>query len=432
MSIPRPASLLDSAWRIPASQPLRWLYVDMNSYFASVEQQERRALRGRPLIVVPLMSDWTCAIAASYEAKAFGIRTGTQVGEAKRLCPDVRIVEARHDVYVDYHHRILKALEDCLPVSRVCSIDEVACALIGHEREPEAATEIAERIKRTLNERVGAHIRCSIGIAPSCLLAKIASDMQKPNGLTILESAALPGRLLSLKLRDLPGIGANMERRLAAAGVSDIAALWALSPRAARAAWGSVEGERFCLGLHGVDPPDRQTERRSIGHSHVLPPALRSHDAARLIARRLLAKAASRLRRMDLCAGRLIVGVRFDRADRWSDEARLTHTADSFALLERLDQLWAGLPRRAPPVKKVGVVLCDLLPEDQLPLDLFTRQERGPRALAHETLFKSLDKLNRKYGKDTVTIGAMPKTVTDYVGVKIAFTRIPELAEFDE
>ena len=84
---------------------LRWLFLDLNSYFASVEQELRPELRDRPVAVVPLLADTTCCIAASYEAKAFGVRTGTQVGEAKRLCPGIELIEARHELYVDYHHR---------------------------------------------------------------------------------------------------------------------------------------------------------------------------------------------------------------------------------------------------------------------------------------------------------------------------------------
>jgi hypothetical protein len=114
---------------------LRWLLVDLNSYFASVEQELRPELRGRPVAVVPVMADTTCAIAARYEAKVFGVRTGRRVGDAKRMCPGIMLVEARHDVYVDYPNRIFEAVERCVPVAAVLSIDEMASSLIGrHER----------------------------------------------------------------------------------------------------------------------------------------------------------------------------------------------------------------------------------------------------------------------------------------------------------
>ena len=126
---------------------IRWLFLDLNSYFASVEQELRPELRDRPIAVVPVMADTTCAIAASYEAKAFGVRTGTQVGEAKRLCPGIELVEARHEIYVEYHHQIIEAVEFCVPVSAVLSIDEMAASLIGREQPLMAALDLAQRVK---------------------------------------------------------------------------------------------------------------------------------------------------------------------------------------------------------------------------------------------------------------------------------------------
>jgi len=124
-----------------------WLFLDLNSYFASVEQELRPELRDRPVAVVPVMADTSCAIAASYQAKAFGVRTGTQIGEAKRMCPGLVLVEARHEVYVDYHNRIVEAVERCIPVSAVMSIDEMAARLMGREEVLTAAMDLGRRVK---------------------------------------------------------------------------------------------------------------------------------------------------------------------------------------------------------------------------------------------------------------------------------------------
>ena len=147
--------------------PLRWLYLDLNSYFASVEQQINPKLRGKPVAVVPVMTDATCAIAASYEAKAFGIKTGTPIYEAKKLCPDLICVLGSHEVYVDYHHRILDEINNHIPISVVASIDEAACRLMDNENAPEIATKIAKNIKLGIAENVGEYLRSSIGIAPN-------------------------------------------------------------------------------------------------------------------------------------------------------------------------------------------------------------------------------------------------------------------------
>lgn len=109
---------------------LRWLYIDLNSYFASVEQQLDKRLRGRPVAIVPTETEATCAIAASYEAKALGIKTGTMIYEARKLCPDLITVPARHNAYVHYHHKIMEEIEKHIPITRKCSVDEVACRLM--------------------------------------------------------------------------------------------------------------------------------------------------------------------------------------------------------------------------------------------------------------------------------------------------------------
>jgi DNA polymerase-4 len=433
----------------PSHAPLRWLFLDLNSYFASVEQQLEPRLRGRPVVVAPAESEYTCAIAASVEAKRFGIKTGTMIKEARGKCPGLVVVNARHDVYVKTHHRIVREIWRHIPVTTVCSIDEVACRLIGRERDPAYATDLARRIKQGIRANVGECLTSSVGLAPTRLLAKLASDMQKPDGLTVLEGRDLPDKILPLKLTDLTGIGRNMLRRLQERGVCDMAALWNLQPKQARALWGSVEGERIWYALHGFDLPERETVRRSVGHSHVLAAVMRTLSASRLVARRLLLKAATRLRRMDYAAGMLILHMRFEGGAEntlwgarrvwesetgWAADARFHPTQDTVTLLAELEKLWAGLVRnhRGRRPRAVGVVLCDLRPAGSVAPDLFvvaaaTREK--PRGL---DLFKAIDRLNKKYGQDTVALGVLPGQIAKYVGAKIAFTRIPELAEFDE
>jgi DNA polymerase-4 len=150
-----------------ADDTVQWLFLDLNAFFASCEQQENPALRGKPIIVVQTPTDSACAIAASYAAKAFGIKTGTLVRDARRLCTDVIPVQANHRLYTDYHERILKAADTCLPVDKVCSIDEMACLLMGTERQVPIARELALKVKRASRDQVGECLTCSIGLAPT-------------------------------------------------------------------------------------------------------------------------------------------------------------------------------------------------------------------------------------------------------------------------
>jgi DNA polymerase IV len=412
-----------------------YLVIDFNAYFASVEQQERPALRGRPVAVVPMAgTDTTCAIAASYEAKAFGVKTGMRIREALRLCPALVLVDARHDLYVDYHERLMQEVANHLPIHRVMSIDEAACRLIGAECEPENARAIARRMKAGIRANVGECLRCSIGIAPTILLAKIASNMQKPDGLTLLAADELPGPLLKLALTDLPGIAGNMSTHLVNAGIGSVADLWALTPKQARSAWRSVVGERFLYALHGVDLPDAESERRSIGHSRVLAPEMRMPPRARLVTRALLLKAAVRLRRYGYAAGGFGFSVRPLDARSFAEETRLPPTQDSFVLLAELERLWSRfLAERGSRARllRTSVWLFRLVPIEARSPDLFV--SRAANGLTRsEVLWRAVDKLGARYGRGAVALASQRDLSLQYLGAKIAFTRVPEATEFNE
>jgi DNA polymerase-4 len=420
---------------------LRWLYLDLNSYFASVEQQLDPALRGKPIVVAPVDSDSTSAIAASYEAKAYGIRTGTKIHEARALCRDIIVVPARHGAYVDYHHRIIAEVERHVPVTAVCSIDEVACRLLDNENSLANVTALAGRIKAGIRANVGECLTASIGVAPNRLLAKMAADMQKPDGLTILEPETLAERLATLKLSDIPGVGRNMERRLAAVGIVSMERLLALDAREARLAWGSVWGERMHWLLQGAEVAELPTTQRSIGHSHVLGPDKRTPDRARLVARRLTARAGTRLRRADKAAGWLGLMVKAEappgeRPAKWHAGVKLTAVMDTITLLERLDTLWAQMLGEfgARRFLQVGVTLAELSDADAVQAGLFDDGgQLHPAAAARRlALSRAMDKVNSRFGRDAVTLGHDAVGAARSQGPRIAFTRIPELAEFHE
>ncbi|HTV49399.1 MAG TPA: DNA polymerase, partial [Phycisphaerae bacterium] len=136
------------------------LFVDMNAFFASVEQQYRPELRGKPIAVAPVVTDTSCCIAASYQAKRFGVKTGTSIRDARRLCPDIQIVEASPKLYIQTHQRIVEAVESCLHVDQIVSIDEMSCRLLANERPPEIAVAIARRIKAAIRQHAGEYLTC--------------------------------------------------------------------------------------------------------------------------------------------------------------------------------------------------------------------------------------------------------------------------------
>ncbi|NTU76775.1 MAG: hypothetical protein HGA90_03025, partial [Alphaproteobacteria bacterium] len=377
---------------------LRWLVLDLNSFFASCEQQENEALRGQPIAVVPMLADTTCAIAASYEAKAFGIKTGTMVREAKRLCPNLRLVVARPKLYVEYHHRILDAIETCMPIDDVMSIDEVACRLDKIQERPEEARQLAVRMKAAVRARAGDCMTSSVGIAPNRLLAKLASDMRKPDGLTLLRPVDLPRAILHLKPQDICGIGPNMAARLRRFGITDMAALWAVDAQQMRRVWGGITGARFHALLHGADLPSPAHPRRSLGHQHVLAPEQRHIGTALAVARQLLTRAAQRLRDEGFYCRRLILDVKWMQDLGYAvEEKNFKETQDTGFLLKALMGLWGHLPALKP--LKVGVTLAGLVAEDKHQPDLFDRPT--PAALT-----AAVDRINGKFGRGTVAYGA--------------------------
>jgi DNA polymerase-4 len=419
---------------------LRWLFLDLNSYFASVEQELRPELRGRPVAVTPVMADTTSAIAASYEAKAFGVRTGTQIGEAKRMCPGLIVVEARHELYVDYHNRIIEAVERCVPVAAVMSIDEMASSLIGREQPLFAALDLAHRIKASIRQHAGSTLRCSIGLAPNRYLAKIASDMDKPDGLVALTPDLLPGALSQLTLRDLPGVGARMEKRLGESGIETMPQLLALDREHLNQAWGGIGGDKLWYWLRGEDFHDAELEhQKSISQSHVLPPELRTDEGCCAVAHKLLHKAAMRLRTGRLWATRVSLTIKYAAAKAdatkqhssginqtvWSQGLPVIECQDNQTLVETLGKLWAARPQDEKHRKPffVGVWLGDLVPDHLHTLSLFSNLETESK---RTRLTSTMDAMNHKYGTATLFPASM-LLARAAAPTRIAFTSIPDL-----
>jgi DNA polymerase-4 len=421
----------------------QFLHIDLNSFFASVEQQLHPEYRGKPIAVVPTMADTTCCIAASYEAKAFNVKTGTQVGEAKKMCPGIILVEGNHTEYAKYSAAITEAVGKACPVSHNPSIDEMVCQLIGREQEPPRARKIALEIKQSIYENVGEALRCSIGMAPNRYLAKIASDMQKPDGLIGLLPSQLPRAIAHLELRDLPGVGARTEARLNAKGIRTMEQLLALDHTGWHNLWGSVWGDRLYHWLQGGETGDNGAPvssdvQKSLGHSHVMAPEFRSEEGAWSIANKLLHKASMRLRMEKFYTGAMSVSIRYQltreqaenlrskrhtsgiRHSGWGMEARFPQCQDTLTLLEAMRGIWKRRPQ-GPEFQRpffVGITLRDLVPEEKHQEELFGDPDNRTQLSA------AMDRLNLKYGHTTLHFGSM-LPARESAPTRIAFTQIP-------
>ncbi len=427
---------------------LRTLFVDFNSYFASVEQQINPALRGRPVGVVPVMAETSCCIAASYEAKAFGIKTGTGVAEARRLCPEIVLIVGQHEVYVDFHQRAVAAVERIAPVRQVLSIDEMECELTGSWRGRDKAVDIAQHIKKELQRSLGECMRTSIGIAPNTLLGKLASDMHKPNGLTVLEQADIPAKLLHLKPSAITGVGPRMVQRLQRAGIVTMADLYAAPRDVLHTVWGGVGGTEMYDKLRGQWYGPRVTVPRTLGHSHVLPPDMRNAEGAWNVLNRLTQKAAMRLRKQGFYAMGMAVHVQGRRVAGYKagdqQEARFCETQDTAFLLRVLTRLWSRDLALFPRPVAVGMTLFGLVPASQHTPTLFESQfehylgalhapgrsslASPPRAPLGDRarLSATIDNINRQYGKNALYF-ASAHGALNHAPMRIAFNRIPDI-----
>lgn len=410
---------------------LRCLFVDFDSFFASVEQLDAPHLRGKPVAVIPVIATTTCCLAASKEAKRHGIRTGTGVADAMRTCPEIAMQVARPARYIEVHREFMEVIETCIPHGKAASVDEVPCWLIGRERQRGNAERVARDIQGALLERFGDALTCSIGIAPNKFLAKTASEMDKPNGLVVIEQADLPHALHGLQLRALCGIGPSMEQRLRDAGIHTVEALCAASRERLRRAWGSIEGERFWLQLRGFELPERSTQRASLGHSHVLGAELRDVAGMRSVLFKLLAKAAMRLRNERLQAAGMAIRIRFVGMERRYEKdlrfaplddtpALLRLLADKLSPLERAADSGRWNPKRHPPLS-VAVTLVELSESAALSGQLMGERRRARLASA------LLDKVNQKYGNSALYLGSMGKAVAKGAApMRIPFQTIPD------
>jgi DNA polymerase-4 len=394
---------------------IQWLLVDLNSFFASCEQQDRPELRHKPIAVVPMITDSTSVIAASYEAKLCGIKTGTKVYEAKKMCPGIQFISGGHKKYVEFHHRIIDAIDEICPVEKVLSIDEMACRLIGRECEIENAIAIAKRIKQNILDKVGICMTTSVGLGPNILISKIASDMQKPNGLVTIPTSKIPEMLGPLDIDVIPGVGRNNKYRLNSKGFFKVSDLLKVSENELRRAWGSIWGLRVAQELRGHDIEMKKNESRSYSHEHVLPPDLRYTEGAYQILVKLLSKGGMRIRKNKRQMTVLGVYVKYANHSYFEKSIQFQATDDSQYLIQQLKKMYP-FNATSKPIK-VGILMAGLTSANDHQFSFFDNPK-------NERLNKAMDIINEKFGANTL-ISASFLGVTSEAKTKIAFNHIP-------
>lgn len=358
----------------------RRLFIDFDSFYASVEQQDNEEYRGKPIIVVPVVTDYTCAIAASYQAKRLGVKTGTRVKTAKEKIPGLFVCGARPHRYVEIHNKIVKILSQHFNKVQVLSIDEMACEI--EENDDFDCEMIAALLKLDLMDELGENITCSIGVAKNVFLSKVAADFNKPNGFTAFGLDA-EEKLKSLDLTDLPGIADRMEARLNKSRIKTIEDLLDKDELKLKKAWGSVIGARWFHMLRGSLQCDYGLSNneipKSFGHTHVLPPAKRDDNGAFEVFESLLFKGLERLNKHRIGAKRVSIYLSWRNTE---TKRRGTYKKVSPIALASMDykywtviahKLWDTLPPldlKAIPLL-VGIRFTRTLKQEDMNLQLF-------------------------------------------------------------
>jgi DNA polymerase-4 len=389
------------------------LFLDMNSYFASVEQQVSPNLRGKPVGVTPYPGDTGCVIARSYEAKDWGVATGDMVRDAKRKCPKIEIVEARPALYQIYHREILKAIESCTSNITPLSVDEFAVKLSGSEMSYQSSRNLALKIKKAICD-VGDWLKCSVGVGPNRFLAKVAAESRKPDGLTIVKLEELDEFYKSIKLRDIPGINFQMEKCLARLGIYSAHDFYK-KDQISISKMLKHPGKVWYFRLHGYEVDDFEIETKNCGHSHVLAPELRTKESAISVIEKLAHKTAYRLRKGGFLAGGVFVSIHFLRGGSYHQAKRVGPFSDTATLKNHIKNLLRGCDWREPIL--VAISTFNLVRKQSAQISIFPEVEKSRQAS------KALDEVNDTYGADTLYYASMQKGL-DSAPDRIPFGRI--------
>lgn len=376
------------------------MHIDMNAFFASVEQQCNPALRGKPVAVVG-SKERTVITTASYEARAFGVKTGMTKYKGKRLCPDLILVQGNNRKYTDTSARIISILKKFTPIVEVYSIDEAFLDITGSLLIYKSPEDIARLIKEKIKTDLG--LRCSAGIAPNKLLAKLASDMQKPDGMVRIRKNEVSSFLENLPVRELWGIGKRLEAHLEGMGIFTCGEMGRYSKEQLKKRFGVV-GETLHNMGHGIDdssviPMEEEPDARSIGHSTTLDKDIyRMEDIQRQLL--LLSEMVGRRARKNHYLGRTVaLTVRYKDfhtfTKRYTISSFINESFDIYVTALRI----LKSVKLEKPVRLLGITLSSLTKNQQLPLLAERRRQ--------DVLVKAMDDINDLYGDFTVTWGSL-------------------------
>ena len=376
------------------------MHLDMNAFFASVEQQSNPELRGKPIAVIG--SGRTVVTTASYEARAFGVKTGMNTWQAKQVCPQVIFVVGNNRKYTHTSTQIVQLMHEYTPLVEVFSIDEAFLDVTGSLAMFGSAERIAYLLKARIRQRFG--LTCSIGIAPNKLLAKLASEMKKPDGLTVIEPDRVQEVLERLPIKEICGIGRNTERQLNLFGIQTCGELGRFPVEILRKKFGIVGDQLSRMG-RGMDdspviPAEEAEEVKSVGHSMTLDRDITDRREILKYLLQLSEMVGRRARRYGVAGKTFHLTVRYaDFTTFGRQQSRKEHTNSSEEIYRAAVAILDTFVLEQP-VRLLGVRITNLCYQSEQ-LSIFPEQRRKTIATG------AMDQVNNRFGDFSVTFGSL-------------------------
>lgn len=377
--------------------------VDMNAFFISCEMARNPGLKGRPAAVAGEPKNrMGIILAANYDARAFGVKTTMLVHEALKLCPGLVLVPPEHRLYERKSREVMEVLSNYTPIVQQNSIDEAWLDLTGCEGLFGEPLQIADRIMNEIRNELD--LWCSIGISENKFLAKMASEMKKPLGITELWEKDVKTKLWPLKVRDMYGIGKQTEKRLNQMGLMTIGDIARCSIGILRSSFGKY-GEELKRLANGIDPspvtPHPRTETKSISRSTTLSRDTVDMEYARSVLLRLSEEVGEEARRNDFKGKTVSIVIRYDDFSTITRQKSITPTFLTMDIYKTGSVLLEANWDRRKPVRLLGIGLGSIDEDMPEQISIFDVNDELPdESKREEKLERAMDEIRSRFGSD--------------------------------
>jgi DNA polymerase IV len=381
------------------SEPPNIMWIDLNSAFASAEQQAHPSLRGRPVGVTNRISPQCCVIAASYEAKKLGIKVGCRRSEALALCPNFILLETDPPKYHHVYRKLARIMKDYSPHVQMKSIDEGVIDFHGTtlQNATDKIIAVGHSIKQRVHDEIGDYIKINVGIGPNRFLAKTAASLHKPDGFDVIDHKNMKAVYGQLELQDLNGIAQGYGSRLRACGIFTPLDLLSASANVLhKQVFKSVQGLHWYKRIRGYEVDDYKTQLGMVGRQWVVKNPSNNDEYLRSCLHFLSETTAAKLRYRSAAARGVCVWLSFQAGGGFMDKKSYkTAVFSNQAIWLRALRLFEQRPRHMK-VAVMGVYVYQIAPSPQSQLDIFQQTAR------EKYLTQAIDEINDRYGAFTI------------------------------